>query len=150
MDELFKSAPEIIRAAATSPLALAALVVLTLGVLAYIHFRNASEFARAAVYVLTGFAFLILFGLVLINALIRDEFDSATIDPSPPLPVPVLRPVQQDIAPVPDIRPAGNQFASACVTGSLTCPLIIPAQLQKGASCACYTIFGEVFEGIAQ
>jgi len=150
MDELFRTSPEIIKAAATSPLALAALIVMTLGVISFIHFRSASEVTRVAVFVLTGLAVLIVFGIALVMALIRDEFPDSraetlvppphiNIDPTPaPLPEPVAVP------------PEENQLASTCVTDSLSCPLVFPAQLPIGSNCSCYTLFGQEYPGTAQ
>lgn len=155
MDELFKTSPEIIRAAATNPLALAALVVLTLGVLAFVHFRHSSELTRISIFVLTGLALLVLFALVLVGMVVDREFEDArqadnatTTQPvanTPSLPAqeqPIPQPVQPSL-------PVSTQMAANCVAGTLTCPLVLPAQLPKGTNCICYTLSGEVFEGTA-
>lgn len=52
MEQFFKYAGEIIAAAASSPWGILALIVLVVGVLAYLLFRNASENARIIIFVL--------------------------------------------------------------------------------------------------
>ncbi len=52
MEQFFKYASEIIGAAASSPLGILALIILTLGVLAYFLFRQASEATRVLIFVL--------------------------------------------------------------------------------------------------
>jgi hypothetical protein len=51
-DEIVKQAPNIIEQAAKSPLGILALIILVLAVLAYFFFRNASETARIAMFVM--------------------------------------------------------------------------------------------------
>src|SRR2546427_10362924 len=52
MDKLIESAPNIIQEAAKSPLGLFALMILTLSVLGFFFFRNASERTRTTMFVL--------------------------------------------------------------------------------------------------
>jgi hypothetical protein len=52
MDELIRKAPEIIEAAAKSPLGILALMILALAVAGFFFFRGASELTRIGIYVL--------------------------------------------------------------------------------------------------
>ena len=158
MDELFRNAPDIIRSAATNPLALSALVVLTLGVLAFMHFRSASEVARVTVFILTGLALLIIIGLAFISTLLREEFASYNQSQQQPTisasteapPAAAVTPAEEQAPayiPEPTSDPA---LATSCVTPFLTCPFQQPF-LAKGEDCTCVGLDGLlVWEGVAQ
>lgn len=148
MDELFKNAPEIIKAAATNPLALAALIILTLGVLGFVHFRKSSEMTRVVVFVLTGFALLVVFGLVLIGAIVEAELKQSVVDSDRSVP-PVADVATAPPPPPATTTPVSNTLASTCVTESGSCPLVFPEQLPRGSICSCFSLWGE-FRGVAQ
>lgn len=150
MDEFFKNVPHIINAAASSPLALAALVILTIGFIAFFHFRKASEWVRISAFFLTGIGLLILFGMVLINSIIREEFsDDDATNLASPVTEHVIQP-QPASFPDESQNPSDEILVSNCVTDNGNCPLILPPQLPKGSPCTCYTIFGQELQGIAQ
>jgi len=73
MDQLLKSLPDIIKAAAQSQLGILALLVVALSILAYVFFAKASEKIRVGVFVLL-FAGVIGFGVAMFRA----------SDPNPP------------------------------------------------------------------
>jgi low affinity Fe/Cu permease len=73
MDEFFRSAPQIIEAAAKNPLGLTALVILSFSVLALLFFRDATELTRVVIYVLTGVAILTLVTVVFVMTTIQTE-----------------------------------------------------------------------------
>jgi hypothetical protein len=67
MEKLFENAPEIISAAAKSPLGLFALMILALAVLGFFFFRQASERTRVVVFVLM-FVGVVAFGIAIFGA----------------------------------------------------------------------------------
>jgi hypothetical protein len=73
VDQLFKSLPDIIRAAAQSQLGILALLVVALSILAYVFFARASVKIRVGIFVLL-FAGVIGFGVAVLRA----------SDPQPP------------------------------------------------------------------
>jgi hypothetical protein len=73
VDQLFKSLPDIIKAAAQSQLGILALLVVALSILAYVFFAKASVKIRVGIFVLL-FAGVIAFGVAVLRA----------SDPKPP------------------------------------------------------------------
>lgn len=67
MDQLFKSLPDIIKAAAQSQLGILALLVLALSILAYVFFAKAAVRIRVGIFVLL-FAGVIGFGVAMFRA----------------------------------------------------------------------------------
>jgi hypothetical protein len=67
MEKLFENAPEIISAAAKSPLGLFALMILVLAVLGFFFFRQASERTRVTIFVLI-FVGVVAFGIAIFSA----------------------------------------------------------------------------------
>ena len=67
MDELFKSLPEVIKAAAQSQLGILALLVVALSILAYVFFAKATVNVRVGIFVLL-FAGVIGFGIAMFRA----------------------------------------------------------------------------------
>jgi len=67
MDQLFKSLPDIIKAAAQSQLGILALLVVTLSILAYVFFAKATVKVRVGIFVLL-FAGVISFGVAMFRA----------------------------------------------------------------------------------
>ncbi|MDZ7364143.1 MAG: hypothetical protein ONB46_26030 [candidate division KSB1 bacterium] len=67
MEKLFENTPEIISAAAKSPLGLFALMILALAVLGFFFFRRASEGTRVTVFVLM-FVGVVAFGIAIFDA----------------------------------------------------------------------------------
>lgn len=67
MDQLFKSLPDIIKAAAQSPLGILALLVVALSILAYVFFARASVKTRVGIFVLL-FAGVLAFGVAVLRA----------------------------------------------------------------------------------
>jgi hypothetical protein len=67
MEKFFENAPEIISAAAKSPLGLFALMILVLAVLGFFFFRQASERTRVVVFVLM-FVGVAAFGIAIFGA----------------------------------------------------------------------------------
>jgi hypothetical protein len=68
MEKLFENAPEIISAAAKSPLGLFALMILALAVLGFFFFRQASERTRVVIFVLM-FVSVVAFGIAIFGAI---------------------------------------------------------------------------------
>jgi hypothetical protein len=75
MDQLFKTLPDIIKAAAQSQLGILALLVVALSILAYVFFAKATVNVRVGIFVLL-FAGVIGFGVAMFRA----------SDPNPPAP----------------------------------------------------------------
>lgn len=67
MEKLFENAPEIISAAAKSPLGLFALMILVLAVLGFFFFRQASERTRVTIFLLM-FIGVVAFGIAIFSA----------------------------------------------------------------------------------
>ena len=67
MDALFKSLPDVIKAAAQSQLGLLALLVVAISLLAYVFFAKASETSRLGVFVLMFFG-VVGFGVAMFMA----------------------------------------------------------------------------------
>ena len=67
MDQLFKSLPDIIKAAAQSQLGILALLVVALSILAYVFFAKAAVKVRVGIFVLL-FAGVIGFGVAVLRA----------------------------------------------------------------------------------
>ena len=67
MDQLFKSLPEIIKAAAQSQLGILALLVVALAILAYLFFARAAVNVRVGIFVLL-FAGVVGFGVAMFRA----------------------------------------------------------------------------------
>ncbi|HMN74924.1 MAG TPA: hypothetical protein PKC97_02585 [Burkholderiaceae bacterium] len=67
MDQLFKSLPDIIKAAAQSPLGILALLVVALAILAYVFFARASARVRVGIFVLL-FAGVAGFGVAVLRS----------------------------------------------------------------------------------
>ena len=67
MDQLFKSLPEVIKAAAQSQLGILALLVVALSILAYVFFAKATVRVRVGIFVLL-FAGVIGFGVAMFRA----------------------------------------------------------------------------------
>jgi hypothetical protein len=67
MDQLFKSLPDIIKAAAQSQLGILALLVVALSILAYVFFAKATVKVRVGIFVLL-FAGVISFGVAMFRA----------------------------------------------------------------------------------
>ena len=67
MDALFKSLPEVIKAAAQSPLGILALLVVALSILAYVFFARAAVKIRVGIFVLL-FAGVVGFAVALFRA----------------------------------------------------------------------------------
>ncbi|MCI0694066.1 hypothetical protein L0337_18915 [candidate division KSB1 bacterium] len=67
MERLFENAPEIISAAAKSPLGLFALMILVLAVLGFFFFRQASERTRVTIFLLM-FIGVVAFGIAIFSA----------------------------------------------------------------------------------
>lgn len=76
MDQLFKSLPDIIKAAAQSQLGILALLVVALSILAYVFFAAAAVRVRVGIFVLL-FAGVIAFGIAMFRASDADH-------PTPP------------------------------------------------------------------
>ncbi len=152
MDELFNNAPEIIRAAASSPLALAALVILTLGVLAFVHFKGSSELARVAVFTLTGIALLIILAVAAVSVAIREEITSARQELTRlPAPAPAELPADKLASALLALQRSTGEstLASTCVTPFMTCAFAI-AHIRKGEVCNCTMADGLLaWEGVA-
>jgi len=68
MDQLFKSLPDIIKAAAQSQLGILALLVVALSILAYVFFAKATVNVRVGIFVLL-FAGVVGFGVAMFRAL---------------------------------------------------------------------------------
>jgi hypothetical protein len=157
MDGLFKNAPDIIRAAATNTLSFAALIVLIIGTLAFIHFRHSSELARVTVFILTGIAFLITLVVIVISTIIQGEFDHAKREQlDSPTPQEIVQPTTPSHNNVPvRAKPAAplspsSRFAKTCVTPWLKCSFEQPF-LQKGDPCTCRALEGlMLWEGVAE
>jgi hypothetical protein len=145
MNELFNNAPDIIRAAATNPLGLAALVALILGVFAYIHFRNTSELAKVAVFVLMGIALLILFLVSAVTHVVQSEFSEFNSD---------KKNLADEVANAKRLQKSTSSdpnLATICVTQEATCTFDKPF-LEKGSICNCGFLGGLFFssDGIAR
>lgn len=85
MDQLFKSLPDIIKAAAQSQLGILALLVVALAILAYVFFAAAAVRVRVGIFVLL-FAGVIAFGMAMFRASNADHPATTTAGaPSPAL-----------------------------------------------------------------
>jgi hypothetical protein len=112
MDQIAKNLPEIIKASASSPLGILALMIIALAILAFYFFKAASEKARIMIFVILFVGVAALAGVIMRQSKIVAQrvesnnpsspvipaSDSGTIVPKPKTPLTVSVPTEAVIA----------------------------------------------------